>query len=238
MRNVVLLFTMICSGSLFCQTDKNVPVKMPYVCSIKNEKLIYSETFSKDFSNWRAEFELPDSSNISLKDGKQDVLAARGATIWFKPKLSGNIMILYDVYIPYSGAKFERVSDMNVFWMASDPSTSGEVVRDGKFLSYDNLNLYYAGIGGHNNKFTRFRKYQSNGQKPVLQEYSDKQHLLAGNTEYQVKIVVHNGLVRYFLNDKLFWELIDEAPYTTGYVGFRTTNSHQQYDNFRVYSIE
>ncbi len=69
-------------------------------------------------------------------------------------------------------------------------------------------------------------------------KYADKAHLLNGNTEYQVKIIVHNGLIRYFLNDKLFWELNDESPYTEGFFGFRTTMSHQQFNNFRVFKLE
>ena len=212
--------------------------KKPYVCSIRKEKIIYTENFNSDFSNWKVEFEKPDSSSIQIVDGKLDVSASRGATVWFKPKLKGNIMIIYDVTVFDNGGKNDRVSDMNVFWMATDPANEKEIIRDGKFSSYDNLNLYYAGVGGHYNKFTRFRKYYSDGNKPVLQEYSDAAHLLKGNVGYQVKIIVHNGLIRYFLDDELFWELEDDKPYTDGFFGFRTTMSHQQFDNFLVFEIE
>jgi len=231
---VFISFTSVC----LAQGLSPVPDKKPYVCSVRNEKIIYSEYFDSDLSNWKAEFEKPDSSSIQLMDGKLDVSASRGATVWFKPRLKGNIMIIYDVTVLNNGGKNDRVSDMNAFWMATDPANKEEIVRDGKFSSYDNLNLYYAGVGGHYNKFTRFRKYNSDGNKPVLQEYTDAAHLLKENTEYQVKFIVHNGLIRYFIDDELYWELKDEKPYTEGFFGFRTTMSHQQFDNFKVFEIE
>ena len=137
-----------------------------------------------------------------------------------------------------AGGTNDRVSDMNVFWMATNPANpDGMIKRDGKFSSYDNLNLYYAGVGGHYNKFTRFRKYNSDGEKPVLKEYADAAHLLVGNKKYSIKIIVNNGLIQYYLNDELYWELKDETPYKEGYFGFRTTISHQQFENFKVFQL-
>jgi len=201
-------------------------------------KLLYSDNFNKDLSNWKTEFEVPESSSIKLIDSKLDLVSSKGATVWFKTKLSGNLMITYDETLIDAGGANDRVSDMNVFWMATDPAKPGEMInRDGKFSSYDNLNLYYAGVGGHYNKFTRFRKYNSDGNKPVLKEYSDAAHLLVDNKKYSIKIIINNGLIQYYLNNELYWELKDETPYTEGYFGFRTTISHQQYENFKVHRI-
>ena len=74
--------------------------------------------------------------------------------------------------------------------------------------------------------------------KKVLKEYTDKEHLLEGNKKYAIKIVVDNGLVQYFINEILFWEFKDAAPYTEGYFGFRTTTSHQTFENFKVYKLK
>jgi len=239
MKVILTIITLsIISLFVFSQDIKTIEKKKPYVCSIRNEKIIFTEKFNSDLSNWKVEFENPDSSSIQIVDGKLDVSASRGATVWFKTKLKGNIMIIYDVTVVDKGGKNDRVSDMNTFWMATDPTNEKEIIRDGKFSSYDNLNLYYAGVGGHYNKFTRFRKYKSDGNKPVLKEYSDSEHLLKGNTEYQVKIILHNGLVRYFIDDELYWELKDETPLSEGFFGFRTTMSHQQFDNFMVFEIQ
>jgi len=215
-----------------CLKKKNMRDKVP-----SDIKLIYLEDFCSDFSNWKVEFHYPDSSAIKVVDCKLDVNSKGGATVWFKPKLSGNIMIMYNVVVLDEGGPYDRVSDMNAFWMATDPANDNEIVRDGNFSSYDDLKLYYAGVGGHNNTFTRFRKYKGNGQKPVLKEYTDKAYLLTGNTVYQIKIIVQNGLIRYFLNEQLFWELYDDSPYSEGFFGFRTFRSHQQFSNFKVFML-
>jgi hypothetical protein len=207
------------------------------VFSQTKEKLIYFDNFDKDWSNWNIEFEKPETSSLKIIDGKLDVSTSIGATIWFKTQLSGNIMITYDVKVVDEGGAFDRVSDLNAFWMATDPS-SNSIQRDGKFASYDNLNLYYAGVGGHYNTFTRFRKYKGIDDKSILKEYSDKEHLLVGNTLYAVKIIVNNGHIHYFLNGELYWDFQDDKPYKEGFFGFRTSKSHQQFDNFKIFKIQ
>jgi hypothetical protein len=220
----------ICLFSILNVFSEVIPMK---------QKLIYSDDFKNGTSNWIAEFENTETSSMKIVDGKLDVSSSVGATVWFKSKLSGNLLITYDESIIDAGGPNDRVSDMNVFWMASDPlNQSGMIKRDGKFSSYDKLNLYYAGIGGHYNKYTRFRKYTCDGNKPVLQEYTDAAHLLVGNKKYSIKIIVKDSLIQYYLNDELFWELKDNTPYKEGYFGFRTTISHQQFENFRVYQLK
>ncbi len=203
-----------------------------------NARLLFSEDFSKDYRNWVFEFEEPKTSRLKIWKEKLELSTSAGATIWFKEKLSGNIMITYNVFVSDSSAQNDRVSDMNAFWMATNPAGEVLLKQNGKFSAYDRLNLYYAGVGGHDNTRTRFRKYKSNKEKPVLKEYTDKEHLLEGNRDYCVKIIVNKGLVQYFLNDVLYWELRDTTPYTEGYFGFRTTRSHQLFDNFKVFRIQ
>lgn len=200
--------------------------------------VLYSDNFENKSDQWRVEFEQPNTSTINWKDGILDLISSRGATVWLDLKLSGNIEITYDETLIEAGGAFDRVSDMNAFWMATDPKNSKGIFRDGKFSSYDDLDLYYAGVGGHDNKFTRFRKYHSNGEKPVLKEYTDAPHLLVGNKIYKVRIVVNNGVIQYYRDGELFWELKDETPYREGYFGFRTTISHQQFDNFKVVQLK
>lgn len=200
-------------------------------------KIIFSDDFKKDKKNWVCEFETPATSSMKIEDGKLDVVATAGGTIWCKNKLQGNIMITYNVTVVYTGGKNDRVSDMNTFWMASNPSSQNMFNQSGKFESYDKLQLYYAGIGGHENQMTRFRKYDGIGGKDILKEFTDKEHLLVGNQKYTIKIIVNNGLVQYFVNTILFWEYKDASPYNEGYFGFRTYISHQVYENFKVYQL-
>lgn len=208
-----------------------------YSKNMTKAKLLYSDNFDKGLNNWKTEFDEPALSSIKIIDSKLDIRTSKGATIWFKKKISGNIMISFNASVIDAGGSNDRVSDMNAFWMATDPANENIFLRDGKFGSYDNLNLYYAGIGGHNNTFTRFRKYHFDGNKPVLKEYTDKEHLLTGNTNYSIKIIVNNGHIQYYRNEVLFWDFHDEAPYKEGYFGFRTTKSHQQFSNFKVIQL-
>lgn len=201
-------------------------------------KIIFSDDFKKDKSLWVSEFETAETSSMKIIDGKLDVIATAGGTVWFKNKLKGNIMITYNATVVDTGGKNDRVSDMNTFWMATNPSSATIFNQSGKFESYDNLQLYYAGIGGHDNETTRFRKYTGKGEKAILKEYTDKEHLLVGNQKYAIKIIVNNGLVQYFVNDILFWEYKDASPYKEGYFGFRTYISHQIYEDFKVYQIQ
>ena len=228
-NNYLVLLLLVFSSTLFSQSNAKEKLKT---------KLVYSDDFNLDLSNWNVEFEKPETSSLKIIDGKLDVSTSIGATIWFKTQLSGNIMITYDVKIIDEGGAFDRVSDLNAFWMATDPSNPDSIKRDGKFASYDNLNLYYAGVGGHYNKFTRFRKYKGIDDKPVLKEYSDKEHLLVGNKWYSVKIMVNNGHIQYFLNGELYWDFQDDKPYKQGFFGFRTSKSHQLFDNFKVFEID
>lgn len=201
-------------------------------------KLIYKDDFILSTEKWFTELEKPFSSSVTINSGYLDINSSAGATVWFKTKLSGNIIITYQVLLVEKGGKNDRVSDMNAFWMAKSPKNPNIFMQDGKFSSYDHFHLYYAGIGGHDNSLTRFRKYQGGVGKDVLKEYADPAHLLVGNKLYTVKIVCNNGLIQYFLNDVLYWEFNDLKPYKEGYFGFRTTKSHQQISSFKVFSIQ
>jgi rhamnogalacturonan endolyase len=229
-RNQYLLFCLallfINASTVFAQAKVN-----------KQAKVIFADNFKKDKGLWVSEFEQAATSSMKISQGKLDVIATAGGTIWFKNKLQGNIMITYNATVVDAGGKNDRVSDMNTFWMATNPTSENINNQSGKFESYDNLHLYYAGIGGHDNETTRFRKYTGKGQKAILKEYTDKEHLLVGNQKYAIKIIVNNGLVQYFVNDNLFWEYKDDAPYKEGYFGFRTYISHQIYEDFKVYQL-
>jgi hypothetical protein len=229
MKRQRIYFSILCLALLVLSTTA--------ICAQNRAKVIYSDDFKTDNKVWVSEFEQAQTSSLQINQGRLDVIATAGGTVWYKKKLKGNIMITYTVTVVDAGGKNDRVSDMNAFWMASNPLSENFFNQSGKFESYDNLRLYYAGIGGHDNETTRFRKYIGNGQKPILKEYTDRDHLLVGNKKYAIKIIVNKGLVQYFVNDNLYWEYKDESPYMEGYFGFRTYISHQVIEDFKVYQL-
>ena len=135
-------------------------------------------------------------------------------------------------------ARNDRLSDLNQFWMAIDPLKENLFTRSGVFSEYDSLLLYYVGFGGNSNTTTRFRKYTGNGERVLLNDLTDKEHLLKPNKEYLIKIVVYDGLSKFFVDDKEFFSFRDINPITEGYFGLRTTQSRQEIDDFKVYRLK
>ena len=194
----------------------------------------HSQTLPLTPADWIAEFENPAGSHLQVKNDMIEVDASAGATVWYKKKLSGNLTITYDIAIVDSGGRNDRVSDLNAFWMASDPVRDTPFKRNGKFSSYDDLDLYYAGVGGHDNTTTRFRRYRHGTDKSVVTEYTDKEHLLEGNKMYSVKLMVRDGRTSFFINGVQYFDYVDQKPLTEGYFAFRTTKSRQRISNFAI----
>jgi rhamnogalacturonan endolyase len=120
--------------------------------------------------------------------------------------------------------------------MATDPK--GKMfTRFGGFAEYDSLNMYYTGMGGNYNKTTRFRKY-NNGDKKIIEEFSDSSHLLQANKEYLIEIIVKDSLVTFSVDGVVFFSWKDERPFTHGYFGIRSTRSRQEVDEINIYQLK
>jgi hypothetical protein len=210
---------------------------------IQKEKpltLILSDDFDKglDTSRWISEIApLPDSK-VYTKNGKLFLDTKGGVTVWLNKKLTGDIRIEFTRTVLMDTGKNDRLSDLNVFWMATDPRNLNLFTRNGVFEAYDSLDLYYVGMGGNSNKTTRFRKYHSNGEKPILQEFNDKEHLLEANKEYKIAITVKDNTTSFEVNGKTFFSYKDSSILKEGFFGFRSTKSRQTIDDFKVYRIE
>jgi rhamnogalacturonan endolyase len=202
--------------------------------------LIYRDDFLKPFNSklWIAEIEpKPESNSTVYTQNSALILDTRaGVTVWFNKILQGNIRIEYDRKVLVDSGKNDRLSDCNVFWMAQPPVNLFS--RNGKFESYDDLQLYYVGMGGNSNSTTRFRKYESVGKKPIIKEYLDSAHLLKANRNYHFVILVNKGATSYWVNGECYFNYTDPSPLLSGYFGFRSTWSRQAIRNFRVYKLD
>lgn len=207
-----------------------------------DSELIFKDNFDKGLGNWKVE-QMPQGT-VDVKNSKLEIDDVTGCTVWLKKKFEGPIVIEYDVFVIQDGGANDRVSDLNCFWMASDPKNPTNLFADseargGKFSNYDSLQLYYMGLGGNHNKTTRFRRYVGNGERPLLPEHdlSDSKYMLEANKKYHIKIVANHGVIQYFRDNQLVSDFVDSNPYTSGYFGFRTVKNHMTVDNFRVYKI-
>lgn len=190
---------------------------------------------------WRVEAE-PGGYVTWSKDSVADIHAPKGLTLWNTTLMRGNVTIEYEARIVGDG----RVSDLNCFWMASDPE-AGDVFanakkRGGAFLNTYTMRLYYMGYGGNYNSTTRFRRYDGDRRgvadarfRPaILREYTDSAHLLRGDHWYKIRIDVCDGRTRFFIDGECLVDYVDPLPLTEGYFGFRTTLAHAQMRNWRL----
>ncbi len=175
------------------------------------------------------------------KDSVADIHAPGGLTLWNKSLMRGNVTIEYEARIVGDG----RISDLNCFWMASDPEAKDVFVnakkRGGKFINSYTMRLYYVGYGGNHNSTTRFRRYNGDARgvtdarfRPaILREYTDSSHLLRGDHWYKVKLEITDGRVRFIIDGECLVDFVDPEPLTEGFFGFRTTLAHAQLRGFR-----
>jgi rhamnogalacturonan endolyase len=202
------------------------------------KKLIFSDDFNQlDPKTWVSEIEPKPNSKVYIQNGKLVLDTQGGVTVWLNKRLSGNYQIEYTRKVLLADSPNDRLSDLNQFWMATDAARPNLFTRNGKFEAYDSLSLYYVGMGGNTNTTTRFRRYQA-GNRVLLQEYLDAEHLLKPNHEYHIKTVVQNGTTSFWVDGVRYFEYQDAAPLREGYFGFRATKSRQEIDNIRVYQLD
>jgi hypothetical protein len=191
--------------------------------------------------NWVSELE--GGGKVEARKGRLEIDVPKGATVWFRPKLSGPVLIEYQATVLQKGGPNDRVSDLNCFWMAQDPRHPDALLesrRSGKFTDYDSLILYYVGLGGNTNTTTRFRRYIGKpGDRPLRPEddHQEPAYLLRPNVRQRVRLVASNRLIQYYRDDTKVFERIDPTPYTSGWFGLRTTANHMEIEQFRVYSL-
>ena len=204
----------------------------------------------KDFNRyWRVESESPDY-RVTFRGDTCELLSPKGLTLWRKEQLSANSVVEYDAQVVDEGRKGDRLSDLNCFWLASDPQQKDIWARaswrSGIFVRCYTLQMYYLGYGGNHNSTTRFRRYtgdergvDSTAYRPaILKEYTDAPHLLRPNHWYHVKIESRDGRVRFFMDGELIVDYLDPAPLERGWFGFRTTLSRTRITNFQSRSLD
>lgn len=202
---------------------------------------------AKQFNKyWRVESESPDY-RVTFRGDTAEILSPKGLTLWRKEKMSGKVTIEYDACVVVE-KEGDRLSDLNCFWMASDPQSPDNLWkrakwRSGIFLHCYTLQLYYLGYGGNHNSTTRFRRYDGDeagvtdkDKRPaILTEYTDKENLLKPNHWYHIKITNENNRVCYYIDGKRLVDFRDPNPLTEGWFGFRTTLSRTRITNFRYH---
>lgn len=219
-----------------------VPMKRPGVWLMLGGLILWGKLVlaaggdRPDLAAWIVE-QQPGGS-VTLQDGALVIDDAAGCTVWWKEQLRAPVEIRYEATM----SSQRRVSDLNCFWMASDPARPADLFapghrRTGKFDTYDTLRTYYVGYGGNANTTTRFRRYDGSGARPLRPEHDlgDAAHLLRADHAYQIRLVVTaEGRVRYYRDGELVFDYLDPEPLREGWFGFRTVQSRMVIRNFQI----
>jgi hypothetical protein len=201
--------------------------------------LMYEDDYGGGLDQWVVEQQ--PGGRVWTEEGKLIIEDEKGCTVWFAQKLKAPVVITYKI----KASSQARVSDINCFWMASEPGFPEQHFRedhqrDGSFASYDLLQTYYVGMGGNSNTTTRFRRYEGGGQRPLLPEHdlSDAVHMLTPDQEYEITLVAANGVASYYRDGELLFQWHDPDPLEEGWFGFRTVWSRLEIRSFRVWAPE
>lgn len=190
-------------------------------------------------THWRIEAESP-LTRILQRGDTLDITSPKGLSLWWDEPMQAPCTISYQACVVMEGGPCDRLSDLNCFWMASEP-LKGISQRGGRFMESYSLQCYYLGYGGNYNTTTRFRRYDGDTlaitdetrRPPILKEYTDSAHLLKPNHWYTIRIeILTNGHTRYFIDDELLVDYLDPQPLQRGWFAFRTTWSHTRLTGF------
>ncbi len=169
-----------------------------------------------------------------------DIDTPGGLTLWYPRPLTGPVTIAFEAMAVSAGGPNDHVSDLNAFWMATDPEVAGGSPlgrRSGRFEGYDTLLTYYVGIGGNRNTSTRMRRYVGRvGDRPLLPQHdrADGPALLVANRWTHIRLRADGARIAVARDGAALFTLTDAAPYTRGWFGLRTTASHLRIRHVRI----
>jgi len=236
-----------CCPPIWSKMKKRAEAEIAAKALMEKQKVLATGHFKDVLQYWMPEAEDRYRLSYLEADSSLDIKASKGLTLWYKLPFEGDIRIQYEACVVDGGDLLDRVSDLNCFWMASDPVYPDSIFarkhfRESSFGRYYSLQLYYMGFGGNQNTTTRFRRYDGNyddfhknmKRPEVLSEYKDPAHLIRPNHWYTIEITVQHGSVRYIQDGEVLVDYTDSSPLTKGWFGIRTTESHLRVRKFVV----
>lgn len=202
---------------------------------------LYVDDFRHGLDQWLVELE-QGLGTVRAANGVMTFDVPKGASAWFRPELTSPVEICFTATAVSAGGPHDRVSDLNCFWMADDPRSTGDLLarpRSGAFADYDVLRTYYVGLGGNSNTSSRFRRYVGNGERPLLPQHdlSAPDDLIVANRPYCIRLIADGSRIEYWRDDRRMFALNDPAPYRRGWFALRTTWNHMTVRDFSVWTI-
>jgi|GEM_PF-1512116 Domain of Unknown Function (DUF1080). len=247
----VILVTLFSACSpIWSRMKRRVEADLAAKALLERQNLLYSDSFVSVYQNWVPEAEGAYSLQYLQADSSLDIKTSRGLTLWYRQPLEGDYRIFYEAFVVDKGDSLDRVSDLDCFWMASDPRSPDSLFnrmefRKGAVGRNYSLQLYNMSVGGNSNTLTRFRRFNGNyddfhqemKRPDVLCEYRDKAHLISPNHWYTIEIRMKQGRIQYLLDGETLVDFVDSAPLLKGWFGVRSSENHLRIRNFKVYKL-
>jgi hypothetical protein len=186
---------------------------------------------------WVVEAEQP--ARVSILQGRLEIDAPAGITLWLRRQISSPVEIEFEATAVAAGGVNDHVSDLNVFWMATnrDGTAPFTTPRSGRFAEYHDLRAYYVGLGGNRNTTSRFRRYIGDAERrPLLPEHdlSAPATLLVPNQKQTITLIADRNTIEYRRDGRTVFRMVDPEPYTRGWFALRTTKSHLRVENLSI----
>jgi hypothetical protein len=212
-----------------------------HVASLTRGEVLLDEDFSSPDALRQWTIEQVEGGATRVADSALVIEDARGCTVWWNEPVEAPVLIEFEAAVIDGGGPWDRVSDLNCFWMATDPAHAGDILagsamRTGVFGDYHKLSTYYLGMGVHWNSRTRFRRYDGSGTRPILPEHDRfGEHLLIANQPIAVTIaVLDSGRIIYLRDGVTVLDWTDPSPLQRGWFGFRTVHNHMKISRVRI----
>src|SRR5438046_2106278 len=113
---LAMAITMTCTAACVQSSQRNGSNPVSPDARFEVGKLLYADEFDQGIQWWCVEMER--AGHVRLANHAMEIDVPAGCTVWFRPRLDGPLMIEYEATVISAGAKNDRVSDLNSFWMA------------------------------------------------------------------------------------------------------------------------
>jgi hypothetical protein len=219
---------------------------------------VAADDFRAGLSRWRREAEDP-RAVVTAEGGVLDIATPAGLSLWWREPLAGDYAIRFTALAlpaPASaGPLAGRLSDLNLFWNASEADGGPPAPRSGRFAAYDSLQAWYVGFGANGNTTTRLRLY-GQGERRLLAGFADAGTAEPGElpmtpaTRLQpgrplaIEIVSRAPAaagvahLRWSVNGQTLFSRADAATRLQGHFALRTTASRLQIRDFQVLTCQ
>jgi hypothetical protein len=196
--------------------------------TVGSENLSVKPLFKEDFEGVVNRWRFDGRGRVWVENGRLQMDATGvESTAWFTEEMEGDVLITYQAHI----LDPVEAKNINLFLMATAPDGSDilKLYFTGSYPEYHKVpNYIWTFTGSH----TRFRRDPG---FVLLSE--DKKTLPEPYKTYQLAVLIQDGLIRCFIDDRLVHSYRDPNPYRKGKLGFRTFHTRLWWDNLRVYSI-